>query len=757
MTAKRPFKIIVVGGEIDLDYVLLESRDEIHPRIGAAIGLVANGSFIMDQLGCYEAIKAAAMDPEIGDSHIRDGNGKSLMTLKYMHYHQEKRHGYPTLFFDRRSFLKVLYEQLKYKDRIRIRNQVDCIKPVEGGVQVTTKEGDSYLGDIVIGADGIHSDVRKEIRRIAELWNCSEREGWPGGEQCFVTGRGKSFVVVSGPNGQCHWFLFVKYSEVKYGKDIPKYSKKKDEAQFVKKHSSLKIRENLTFGQVYANRVTSALTPLHEVLFKKWSFDRMFLIGDSVHKSNPISAAEFVGTLLDEKIERGGSLDGLTVDEIRTTFGRVQDARFDRARFIISASHKLQSLIALEHPILATFALWVLMPLAGKHNFPRNQSDRIVGASRLRHLDLPSRSRAIPYDHELPAKPLSVLSNLITRALFCFVVILLIYIANITITTRHNELESGRKLPSLDSNWFGANGISMMSTSTSFYSLLALELDSAQRGLLIYLLAYMMSPLLIYTAEGYRIGRHGTIISLPFLFVASMQALGIGRSSLLYALIYAFHSAQTTVDRSVRVEVARSLVLVLVFGFIIPTMLLIAPIPSVSGWQGWNQASPLLFSALTYVLSSVLGWWQRRTSDEDVEKHVEWYSSDDVPILYIAYDMAFTVQAMAHLVIHTNLPLTDVLWSVLRPFNTASGLTTPSEKTFAILKHELFLTVVGVVSHSLYLVWELRCQGYITTSNALRAVLAVVVGQVLVGPGASWACLYRWRENIISGLSSSSP
>ena len=74
-----------------LDYVLLEAYEEIVAPTGAAIGLMPNGSFILDQLGCYEAIELAAQDGELEDSHIRDINGKSLISLKHMMYHEEKR------------------------------------------------------------------------------------------------------------------------------------------------------------------------------------------------------------------------------------------------------------------------------------------------------------------------------------------------------------------------------------------------------------------------------------------------------------------------------------------------------------------------------------------------------------------------------------------------------------------------------------------------------------------------------------------
>jgi 2-polyprenyl-6-methoxyphenol hydroxylase-like FAD-dependent oxidoreductase len=211
------------------------------------------------------------------------------------------------LFFNRQWFLEVLYDQLKKKDCIQLKSRVEHIESIEGGVRVATNDGRSFEGDFVLGGDGVHSNVRQEMRRMANVTNakyfepgeedtvpcyyqCSygiaqNVDGWLGGEQCFTAGRGKSFLVVSGPGGRCYWFLFIKLPVVKYGAGIPKYSKE-DEARFAKEHASLKIKENLTFGQVYAKRLTSTLTPLHEIVYKKWFFGRIFCVGDSAHKVN---------------------------------------------------------------------------------------------------------------------------------------------------------------------------------------------------------------------------------------------------------------------------------------------------------------------------------------------------------------------------------------------------------------------------------------------------------------------------------------
>lgn len=212
------------------------------------------------------------------------------------------------LFLDRQWLLQVLYEQIQHKDRILLQKRVQKIDNGRLGVHVTTTDGHTYSGDMVVGADGIHSTVRREMFRLASeidpgyfppdeedripcYYNCNfgisqHVDGWPQGELCFTTGDGRSFLVASGPENRVYWFLFVKLPRVLFGKKIPTYTKE-DETLFAREHKALRITELINFGDVYDKRITSTLTPLHEMVFEKWFFRRSVLIGDSAHKVRP--------------------------------------------------------------------------------------------------------------------------------------------------------------------------------------------------------------------------------------------------------------------------------------------------------------------------------------------------------------------------------------------------------------------------------------------------------------------------------------
>lgn len=77
------------------------------------------------------------------------------------------RYGYEICCSHRQHLLNVLLENLKDKSKILVNKRVHEIAETDSGVEVLTKDGDVYFGDIVIGADGVHSIVRKEMRRMA--------------------------------------------------------------------------------------------------------------------------------------------------------------------------------------------------------------------------------------------------------------------------------------------------------------------------------------------------------------------------------------------------------------------------------------------------------------------------------------------------------------------------------------------------------------------------------------------------------------
>ncbi len=75
------------------------------------------------------------------------------------------RFGYPFLVMDRHFLLQTLYDNIEDKFRIVPGKKVLKVEHSDEVVSVECKDGSTYTGDLVIGADGVHSIVRQEMWR----------------------------------------------------------------------------------------------------------------------------------------------------------------------------------------------------------------------------------------------------------------------------------------------------------------------------------------------------------------------------------------------------------------------------------------------------------------------------------------------------------------------------------------------------------------------------------------------------------------
>lgn len=65
--------------------------------------------------------------------------------------------------------LKVLWQNLKHKNNVLVNKMVTKVELEPSRVRVETGDGSSYYGDILVGADGVHSKVRNEMWRLADI------------------------------------------------------------------------------------------------------------------------------------------------------------------------------------------------------------------------------------------------------------------------------------------------------------------------------------------------------------------------------------------------------------------------------------------------------------------------------------------------------------------------------------------------------------------------------------------------------------
>lgn len=326
MASEKRFKIIIAGGgihglalanmleQLDIDYVLLEARGHPTPEVGAGIGLFSNSLRILDQLGIFEKV-AAIPQAHIGRTCLHDTDGSYITSCNDFAEHYTRRFAYPLFFFDRHYVLKVLYNNLKHKERVLVSKGVQHVDYVTGGVNVTTTDGDVYNATLLVGADGIHSRVRAEMHRLADtlqpgyfgphddpekLASCSYICSFgiaqnvphlPNDGMILVPGPNWTQLHIPGPDKKDYFFFFLRLPKKLYGSEIRKYSKE-EELEIFRKYASLNVCDGVVLGDVFSRVLNSTLTPLHEYVREKWFFGRTIVLGDACHK---VSDGSFLG------------------------------------------------------------------------------------------------------------------------------------------------------------------------------------------------------------------------------------------------------------------------------------------------------------------------------------------------------------------------------------------------------------------------------------------------------------------------------
>jgi 2-polyprenyl-6-methoxyphenol hydroxylase-like FAD-dependent oxidoreductase len=207
----------------------------------------------------------------------------------------------------RPDLLQTLYDTLSTADKARVSTGKRVVEIVsnEDGVIVTCDDGTSFNGSVVIGADGVHSLVRDEMRRLALMqsptavvndkhpllttFRClfGTTSLIPGlmvsGESWGGHGNGLSTQLFVGRD-KAWFFVYERLDQPR--KETVHYSAK-DASQYAERLGHLSMTDKLTFKDVYAVTRNCGLTDLEEGTMKVFSWDRLALIGDAVNKQTP--------------------------------------------------------------------------------------------------------------------------------------------------------------------------------------------------------------------------------------------------------------------------------------------------------------------------------------------------------------------------------------------------------------------------------------------------------------------------------------
>ncbi|KAJ5579532.1 uncharacterized protein N7459_005517 [Penicillium hispanicum] len=438
--AMAPFKVIIVGGSITglalanmleqygIDFVVLEKHDQIAPQLGAGFGIWPNGARILDQLGCYETLEK--VNEPVNSIVGYDGDGINRVNQPEIGHWMEELFGYKMRFMERRHIVQGLFDRLSGKSKMRTSTEVVKILSHPGGVTVESNDGSVFEGDLVVGADGIHSRVRQEMQRLAgeepggrelfpdkDAFKCTHSglfgisrapKAWRQDEALQNFRQGRCYLIGGGPDEMLYWVVMFQNGHKTQGQSIPRYTRE-DCDRFAARCENDLVRPGVRFGEIYRQRRQSALVPLEEGILKRCFYKRLVLVGDSWHKMNPISgqggnhAVMSAACLADELkclVERDEA-------SIQRAFRGYQRTRESEVRAVVALSHQIQRMQTLETPLLKFTQLYVA-PRIPIEAIANGLAIMLTPSSiRLKCLPLPLRQGLLPCNEEVKIQPKS--------------------------------------------------------------------------------------------------------------------------------------------------------------------------------------------------------------------------------------------------------------------------------------------------------------------------------------------------------------
>ncbi|KAJ5792505.1 uncharacterized protein N7503_008483 [Penicillium pulvis] len=800
---EKKFRVIIVGGSVagltlahcleksNIEYVVLESQHDIAPAVGASIGIFPNGARIFDQLGAFDDILDVVLP--LRKAIYWSGNGKLIMEDETPRILQE-RHGYETTFFDRQLLLEILYNRLGEKDRVQTSKKVVKVEHLPTKVLVHCADQSVFEGDIVVGADGVRSTVRKEMWRHMESMGmekeAKEEKAIMSSEYSCVFGistatlglvpgdchrtyeKDYSSLTIAGKNNRVFWFLFSKMDRVYAGSEIPRFSAE-DMEKHLAQHSDKPITDNIPFSAIYQNAVCKTFLALEEGFHKKWCMNRFVCIGDSAHKMTPNmgqggnSAIESAASLANHltQLVRNSSNGGITLEDVKICLNNFQTARQPRAEDIYkqaTALTRLEACATLKDRLMALHAL----PYLKSYSIDR-MTKTFVGAERLEYIPLTPRAS----NCTMPLHTQSGLSKKDKETTWIRAISTTPLIGCAMAANSIMGSTMGGFWPHLMSIirqgvWTSSNG-ETVSLTRSLYNVPFLDQiftplitcflpsisgsDAVSRSQMFSFLTDCGPVYTIWLLESCRQGKSGFEVVLPIVSGTLFQLLGIGKVAPVYFAIEYIRTPLSSLkgeNRNIKTDVLKSLFPAMLAGHYLPLFanFFASTVERRQSINAWWQLFPLVVPLVQLPLRLLA------KPQANIEKKKKTASDHKTNLLWTrcTYGLLAAISGLSFIYARWSAPQGTSLAKIFLPglFEHTQPITSFAQGIARFLKYDdIFSLGAGFVWLGLRF-RELQQSG--VPVSWWKSVCALVGTTVTIGPGAALALGWGWREEILA-------
>lgn len=305
--------------------------------VGAGLVLAANAIRSLRRLGLGEAAVAAGAAVERAQIRREDGRVLAAIDMR----REEARTGAPTIALHRAALHRVLRAALP-AEAVRLGAECTGVESGESGVVARFADGREAHGDLLIGADGLRSAVRRQLFPGIEPRDAGY-SAWRGavastdatalGITSETWGRGFRFGIVRVDEARIYWFATANSAP---GRRLEPESRKRHLLErFGDWHAPIRALLEATPAEAILHNDIADLPPM-----PRWSAGRIALLGDAAHATTPnlgqgacmaIESAEVLAACLGENAAVEAAL--LAYERRRrprTTFVTLQSRRIGR-------------------------------------------------------------------------------------------------------------------------------------------------------------------------------------------------------------------------------------------------------------------------------------------------------------------------------------------------------------------------------------------------------------------------------------------
>ncbi|KAK3346137.1 hypothetical protein B0T25DRAFT_270029 [Lasiosphaeria hispida] len=274
------------------DFVVLERRSDVVEASGAGLGLWPHSVRVLDQLGNGLLEAAQKMAPRMEKSLRLGAKGEVILETN-LFSQIEENHGHPFMLFERARLIQLLHAHLpNASTRIHTNKHVTSLSQTPSAITVSCADGTSYTGSIVLGADGVHSTIRRLLLPALRtpftatyqcLFGTSPLPALlPPGEMTELASGPLSIQILTTPT-LAVWFLYLRHPTPR-PPSTSSYPDAEMHALAARYAAHAASHSGLLFRDLWDSRIRAKLVDLEEGVLRTWSAGRAALVGDAAHK-----------------------------------------------------------------------------------------------------------------------------------------------------------------------------------------------------------------------------------------------------------------------------------------------------------------------------------------------------------------------------------------------------------------------------------------------------------------------------------------